>query len=167
MFRRPPPGAILALVGAVASIAGSFLPWAHVTVVRNALVGSSLVIEPSGWNGDGNVVFGLGVCAAVIGVFLIFKDEKRFGQYLRTALLIFGVAVVMVTFWDTTHVSQRFSNVARKVAAERGQSQIAPRVHTRIAPGIILAAAGGVVMVFGAVIDRMLSDEVIVEVDDR
>lgn len=159
-------GAILAFVGAAAAIAGSFLPWAHVTLVRSPLVGSSVALEPGGWNGDGNVVFGLGVCAVIVGVLLLLKDAGRMGTYLRTVLLLFGIAIVLVTFWDTTHVSQRFSHVARSVARVRLETRIAPRVRTRIAPGIIIAAAGGVVMVFAAVIDRFLVDEEVIEVED-
>src|SRR5947209_16105440 len=114
-----PVGAVLALLGAGAAIIGAFLPWAHVTVVRSPLVGSSFTLDPGGWNGDGNVVYGLGVAAAVIGLLLVFKDEARPGWYLRTAVLVFGIAIVVTTFWDTTHVSQRFSHVAGRVAEEK------------------------------------------------
>ncbi len=166
MPAKAPIGALLTLLGAGAAIIGSFLPWAHVTVVRSPLIGSSFTLDPGGWNGDGNVVFGLGIAAAIIGFVLLFKDEKRFGWYLRTAVLIFGIAIVLTTFWDTTHVSERFSHVAARVAEETLKTRVAPRVRTRVSSGIILAAAGGVIMVFAAVIDRFLVDEKVVVVED-
>lgn len=161
-------GAILAFLGAAAAIIGSFLPWAHVTVIRSALTGSSITLDPSGWNGDGNLVFGLGVAAAIIGAVLLLKDATRAGTYLRNAMLVFGIAIMAVTFWDTTHVSQRFSHVASRVAEERLSSptHLAPRVRTRVAPGIIIAAGGGVLMVFAALIDRFLVDQDVIVVED-
>ena len=159
-------GAVLAFTGAAAAIAGSFLPWAHVTVVRSALTGSSLSLEPGGWNGDGNVVCVLGVLAALVGALLLWKDAGTVGSLLRTTLLVFGVAVVVVTFWDTTHVAERFSHVGTRVAEEKRVGRAAPRVRTRVAPGIAIAAAGGVAMVFAALVDRLLTDEEVVVVDD-
>ncbi len=168
MAARAPLGAILAFVGAVAALRGSFLPWAHVTVIRSPLTGSSITLDPSGWNGDGNVVFGLGVAAAIVGGVLLMMDATRAGPYLRNAMLLFGIAVVVVTFWDTTHVSQRFSHVASRVSEERRSSpgHLAPRVRTRVAPGIFIAAGGGALMVFAALIDRFLVDQDVIVVED-
>src|SRR5438105_1051338 len=107
LLRRPPLGALLAFAGAAAAIAGPFLPWAHVTIVRNPLVGTLRPLDPSGWDGDGNVVFALGITAAVIGALLTYHDRGVRGAVLRTAVLLCGLAIVGVTFWDTTHVSSR------------------------------------------------------------
>jgi hypothetical protein len=147
-------------------MAGTFLPWAHVTVFRNARVGSSFSLDPSGWRGDGNVVFALGAAAAVIGVVLLWWDYGRLGVVLRSILLLCGLAIAGVTFWDTTHVSERFSYVAHRVALVQSQTHVAPRVATRISYGIVLSAAGGVMLVFAAVIDRFLADEQVIVEDD-
>ena len=87
----------------------------------------------------------------------------------KTALRIFDRALDLgVTFWDTTHVSSRFGHVAQRVEQEQRLTRVAPRVRTRVDPGIVIAAGGGVLMVFGAVIDRLLFDveEQIVEDED-
>ena len=164
--RLPPVGALLAFAGAAAAIGGSFLPWAAVTVVRNPVVGSSISLSPQGWNGDGNVVVGLGILAVAIGGLLTYRDSGRRGAILRTLLLVFGLAIVAVTFWDTTHVSSRFSHVADRIEQERQATRVAPRVRTRVSPGIVIAAGGGVILVFAAVIDRFLFDEEIIEEED-
>jgi len=167
MLGRVPIGAYLAFLGAVAAMVGPFRPWAHVTVIRNAAVGSSIRLDPSGWNGDGNVVFGLGVAALIVGVLLTQQDLGKRGTALRTALLLCGLLIVAITFWDTTHVSQRFSHVAQRVAEEQRLSRVAPRVRTRVAYGIVIAAIGGVLMLFAAGIDRFVANEqVIIEEDD-
>ncbi|MHB8576192.1 MAG: hypothetical protein ACYDCQ_12770 [Dehalococcoidia bacterium] len=166
MTLRAPVGAFLALIGAAAAAAGAFLPWAHVTIVGHPIVGRTATIEPAGWNGDGNVVFGLGVAAALAGCLLMVRDEGRAGTVLRSLILAFGIAVVLVTFWDTTHVSDRFHHVAQAVANDLRLSRTAPRVHTRITYGIVIAAAGGVLMVFAAVVDRFLVPVVVVVEDD-
>jgi hypothetical protein len=165
-FMRIPLGACLAFVGALAAIGGTFLPWAHVTVVSNPIVGRSFSLDPAGWNGDGNVVFGLGVVAAVVGLLLTYHDYGRRGTVLRTLVLLCGLAVVAVTFWDTTHVSSRFSHVAQQIEQQRRLNRVAPRVLTRVDPGIVIAAGGGVLMVFAAVIDRFLFDVEVIEEDE-
>src|SRR5205823_3465143 len=88
MALRAPVGALLALFGAAAAIVGAFLPWAHVNVVGNPVVGTVAVLEPQGWNGDGNVVFGFGVAAAVAGTLLLLNDKGRIGTTLRTLVLV-------------------------------------------------------------------------------
>jgi hypothetical protein len=165
-FMRIPLGACLAFVGAAAAIGGAFLPWAHVTVVSNPIVGKSFSLDPAGWNGDGNVVCGLGVVVALVGLLLTYHDFGRRGAILRTLVLFCGLAVVAVTFWDTTHVSSRFSHVAQQVEQEKRLNRVAPRVRTRVAPGIVIAAGGGVLMVFAAVIDRILFDEEVIEEEE-
>jgi hypothetical protein len=164
--RKPPIGALLTLAGAAAAIVGSFMPWAHVTIVRNPLVGATVSLNPDGWKGDGNVVFGIGVAAAVVGVALLLKDEERTGSVLRTIVLLLGIGVLGVTFWDTTHVAQRFSPVARQVAQDLRLNRVAPRVRTRVASGIVLAALGGAVLVVAAVVDRFVVDEELVIEED-
>jgi hypothetical protein len=166
MLAKAPVGASLALLGAAAAIVGSLLPWAHVTVVRNPIIGSSVSLTESGWRGDGNVVFGIGVAAAVVGVLLLVMDADRIGKVLRTAVLLFGIGVVAVTFWDTTHVSQRFSPVARQVAEDLRLNRVAPRVRTRVGSGLVVAALGGTAMVVAAVVDRFLVDEELVVEED-
>jgi len=167
MARRAPLGAVLACLGAAAAIVGSFLPWAHVTIFRNSLIGSAITFDPSGWKGDGNAVFALGVGAMVVGIVLLWRDVGRTGTVLRTVLLIAGLAIGAVTFWDTTHVSSRFSYLAHQIAAEKRITHVAPRIHTRVALGIVIAATGGVLLVFAAAIDRLLAEEeVVVEEDD-
>lgn len=163
---KAPLGAVLAFIGAAAAIIGTFLPWAHVTVVRSALAGSSFTLDPDGWRGDGNAVFVIGLVAAALGGGLIWRDRGRTGAVLRTLLLICGLAIGAITFWDTTHVSDRFSYLARRVAEAR-VNRMAPRVRSRIAPGIVISAAGGVLLVFAAVIDRFLADEVLVIEEDE
>ncbi len=81
-------------------------------------------------------------------------------------MLLCGLAIVAVTFWDTTHVSSRFSHVAQQVEQQRRLTHALPHVHARVAPGIVIAAGGGVIMVFAAVIDRVLFDETVIEVED-
>src|SRR3954447_11503712 len=88
LTRRPPVGALLAFAGAAAAIVGPFLPWAHVTVVRNPLVGTLRPLNPSGWDGDGNVVFGLGITAALVGALLMYHDRGLRGKVLRTVVLL-------------------------------------------------------------------------------
>jgi hypothetical protein len=158
---RAPVAAILALLGAAAAMIGTFLPWAHVTVVRNALVGSSFTLDPTGWKGDGNAVFILGALAAVTGALLLWRDSGRTGTVLRTALLLGGLVIGGITFWDTTHVADRFGYVGRRLQQER-QLNRAPRIRTRISVGIVISAGGGALLVFAAVIDRFLADEEIV-----
>ncbi|HLZ71133.1 MAG TPA: hypothetical protein VKV26_14625 [Dehalococcoidia bacterium] len=162
---RVPLGAVLALVGAAAAMAGTFLPWAHITVLRNALVGSSFTLDPTGWKGDGNAVFILGILAVIVGGLLLWRDRGRTGTILRTALLLGGLAIVAITFWDTTHVADRFSYVGRRLQEERRLNR-APRLRTRISPGIVISAGGGVLLVFAAVIDRFLAEEEIVVEED-
>lgn len=163
---KPPIGASLTLVGAAAAIAGSFLPWAHVTVVRSPLVGSNFSFTQNGWHGDGNVVFGIGVAAAIVGLLLLWKDAARTGSVLRTAVLLFGIAILAVTFWDTTHVAQRFSPVAKRVAQDFQVTRIAPHVRTRVARGVVIAALGGAALVVAAVVDRFVVDEELVVEED-
>ncbi len=163
---RAPVGAILAFVGAAAAIAGTFLPWAHITIVRNALVGSSFTLDPTGWKGDGNAVFVLGVLAAIVGGALVWRDSGRTGAVLRTALLLGGLAIGAITFWDTTHAADRFSYVGRRLQEERRLNR-APRLRTRISLGIVISAGGGVLLVFAAVIDRVLTEEEIVVEEDN
>jgi hypothetical protein len=158
---RAPLGAVLAFIGAAAAMTGTFLPWAHITVVRNALVGSSFTLDPIGWKGDGNAVFIIGALALVVGGVLVWRDTGRAGALLRTALLLGGLAIVAITFWDTTHAADRFSYVGRRVQQERRQNR-APRISTRISPGIVISAGGGVLLVFAAVVDRFFADEEIV-----
>lgn len=166
LSRKPPVGALLTLGGAAAAIVGSFMPWAHVTIVRNPLLGATVSINQDGWRGDGNVVFGIGVAAAVVGLALLLKDERRTGSILRTLVLLLGLGVLGVTFWDTTHVAQRFSPVARQVAQDLRLSHVAPRVRTRVATGIVIAAIGGAALVVAAVVDRFVVDEELVIEED-
>lgn len=158
---RAPIAALLAFIGAAAAMLGTFLPWAHITVLRNALVGSSFTLDPTGWKGDGNAVFVIGALAAVVGGLLLWRDSGRTGAILRTLLLLGGLAIGGITFWDTTHVADRFSYVGRRLQEERALNR-APRLRTRISPGIVISAGGGVLLIFAAVIDRVLAEEVIV-----
>ncbi|HZQ34952.1 MAG TPA: hypothetical protein VFD32_03390 [Dehalococcoidia bacterium] len=162
---RAPVAALLAFLGAAAAMLGTFLPWAHITVVRNALVGSSFTLDPTGWKGDGNAVFVIGALAVVVGGLLLWRDSGRTGTVLRTLLLLGGLAIGGITFWDTTHVADRFSYVGRRLQEERALNR-APRLRTRISPGIVISAGGGVLLIFAAVIDRVLAEEVIVVEDE-
>jgi hypothetical protein len=159
-------GALLVLLGAAAAITGPFFSWARVILTSAAPASKSMVLHPSGWNGDGNVVFGVGIAAVVIGVLLLWRDTGRWGTLLRSAALMCGLAIVAVTYWDTTHVSSRFSHVVQQIAAEKRIGGVAPRLRTRVDPGIVIAAGGGVLLIFAAVVDRLLADTVVVEVED-
>jgi hypothetical protein len=163
---RAPLGALLSFVGAALSIAGSFLPWAHVTLVLSPIAGTSIPLDPDGWNGDGNIVFALGIVAAIIGALLAYQDRGPRGRVLRTAVLLCGLAIVGVTFWDTTHVSSRFGHVAQQVEQQKRLAHALPRVHARVDPGIVIAAGGGAILVFAAAVDRLLFDEAVIEVQD-
>lgn len=161
-------GPLLTLTGAGAAALGVFLPWAHVTVVRNPVVGSAVTLDPHGWSADGPAVVVLGLIAAVLGALLLWRDAGTEGRVLRSLVLVCGLLVVGVTFWDSTHVKDRFTNVRSTVAQEKQITRVAPRVHARLSPWIIVSSGGGALLVFAAVIDRFIEDEVIVvEVDDE
>jgi|GEM_PF-1688835 len=160
-------GPVLALIGAALAIAGVFLPWARVTVVRNPVVGSALVFHPSGWSADGLLVVIFGAIAAAIGLALLWRDTGLWGSALRTLVLLCGLGVVSTTFWDVTHARTRFSGVRRSVAQEFSITRIAPRVHVRLSPWIVVSAGGGALLIVAAVIDRFIeSEEILIEDDD-
>jgi hypothetical protein len=159
-------GPVLALIGAALAIAGVFLPWARVTVVRNPVVGSALVFHPSGWSADGLLVVIFGAIAAAIGLVLLWRDTGLWGSVLRTLVLLCGLVVVGTTFWDVTHARTRFSGVRRSVAQEFSITRVAPRVHVRLSPWIVVSAGGGALLIVAAVIDRFIESEEVVVEDD-
>lgn len=159
-------GPLLTLCGAAAAVIGVFLPWAHVTVVRNPIVGSSITSDPHGWSADGRIVVAVGVLAALLGAFLLWRDTGTTGRVLRSLVLVCGLLVLGTTFWDSTHVKDRFKNVHTTVAQELRTTHVSPHVHARLSPWIVVSSGGGALLVFAAVIDRVLEDEVIVVEED-
>lgn len=161
-------GPLLTLAGAAAVIVGAFLPWAHVIVIRNPVVGSEIVTYPRGWSADGPSVVAFGAVAAIVGALLIWRDDNgRWGRALRLLVLVCGLAVVGVTFWDVTHAKTRFSGVRRSVEEQLRLTQVAPRLHVTPSPWIVVSGGGGAALIVAAVIDRLIEDEeIIVEEDD-
>ena len=160
-------GPLLTLGGAAAVIVGVFLPWAHVTVVRNPVVGSEIVTNPRGWSADGPAAVAFGAVAVVIGMLLLWRDAGMWGRVLRLLVLVCGLAVVGVTFWDVTHAKTRFSGVRRSVADQFRLTQIAPRVRAMPSPWIVVSGGGGAALIVAALIDRLIEDEeIVVEEDD-
>ena len=159
-------GPLLTLGGAAAAVVGAFLPWAHVTVVRNPVVGSEIVTNPRGWSADGPVVVVFGAAAALIGALLLWRDEGNWGRALRLLVLVCGLVVVGVTFWDVTHAKTRFSGVRHSVADQLRLTQVAPRVHVIPSPWIVVSGGGGAALIVAALIDRLIEDEQIVVEDD-
>jgi hypothetical protein len=159
-------GPLLTIAAAAAAIAGVLLPWAHVTVVLNPVVGSELGLNPSGWSADGPAVVLFGAAAALIGALLLWRDSGRWGRILRLLVLLCGLAVVSITFWDVTHAKTRFSGVKRSVADELRMTRVAPHVHVRPSPWIAISGGGGAALIVAALIDRLIEDEEIVIEDD-
>lgn len=160
-------GPLLTIAGAAAAVAGVLLPWAHVTVVRNPVVGSELAFNPTGWSADGPAVVLFGIAAALLGAVLLWRDSGHWGRILRLVVLLCGLAVVGITFWDVTHAKTRFSGVKRSVEQELRITRVAPRVHVRPSPWIAVSGGGGVALIVAALIDRLIEDEeIVIEEDD-
>jgi len=85
-------GALLALAGAVALVAGVFLPW-----IRTRLE------VLSGWDAfiDAKTVLGLAVATAVVGVLLLAGVRHL---VLRLLLIVLGVAAVTIAVVDILSV---------------------------------------------------------------
>jgi hypothetical protein len=108
----PPPepqapskvGSILGLIGGVAVVFGSFLPWA---TVQTAFGGVSL----SGMEGDGKILV---VGGAIVGILALL--ELANGQNTRVVVVVLSAVIVGLGLYEYSNVSEAVGGASSEFA---------------------------------------------------
>src|SRR5205085_1687464 len=153
-----PLPAVLAIVGGLLVILGSFLTWFSVTADASALGGGSATISVNGMDGDGTITLVAGIVLVILGI-VMFVMRGRNLTAISIIALLGGVVAALVAVYDiTTAKSNATDSVASTIAAQsHGQvsadqaRQVLTLVHFNISVGIgvILVAIAGVVGAIG------------------
>jgi hypothetical protein len=153
-----PLPAVLAVVGGLLVILGSFLTWFSVTADASALGGGSATISVTGMDGDGTITLIAGIVLVVLGG-VMFAMRGRNLTAISIIALLGGVVAALVAIYDiTTAKSNATDSVASTIAAQsHGQvsvdqaRQVLTLVHFDISVGIgvILVAIAGIVGAIG------------------
>lgn len=162
-IEAPPPtaspvAAVLAILGGLLVILGSFLTWFSVTADASALGGGSATISVTGMDGDGTITLIAGIVLVILGG-VMFVMRGRNMTAISIIALLGGVVAALVAIYDiTTAKSTATDSVASTIAAQsHGQvsvdqaRQVLTLVHFNISVGIgvILVAVAGVVGAVG------------------
>src|SRR4051794_16720970 len=153
-----PVASVLAILGGLLVILGSFLTWFSVTADASALGGGSATISVSGMDGDGTITLIAGIVLLILGV-VMFAMRGRNLTAISIIALLGGVVAALVAIYDiTTAKSTASDSVAQQIAAQsHGQvsvdqaRQVLTLVHFNISVGIgvILVAVAGILGAMG------------------
>ena len=121
--------AILALVGGVAVVVGSLMPWATITAIFGT-------ISVAGTQGDGTITLVLG---GVLGV-LALLDLVGTTSISKWLYVGFGVAAAGVGGFDWVNLSQRLGEA---------QSEF---VQASVGIGLVIVVGGGILAVVGGLV---------------
>jgi hypothetical protein len=121
---------ILVFGGAIALVAGAFLPW-----VRASLGGIS--VEQKGLDGDGTFTLLCGIAAAVLFWVVV-------SQWGRLITLLAGTFALVVTVYDIADINSK----ANELSTAAGVFQI----DASVGIGLWISAAASVALVLGAIL---------------
>src|SRR3954469_15152286 len=157
----PPPtaspvAAVLAILGGLLVILGSFLTWFSVTADASALGGGSATISVTGMDGDGTITLIAGIVLLILGGGM-FAMRGRNLTAISIIALIGGVVAALIAIYDiTTAKSTASDSVAQSIASGGRVSvdqarQVLTLVNFDISVGIgvILVAVAGIVGAIG------------------
>src|SRR3954463_14146062 len=119
----PPPtaspvAAVLALLGGLLVILGSFRTWFSVTADASALGGGSATISVTGMDGDGTITLIAGIVLLILGG-VMFAMRGRNLTAISIIALLGGVVAALVAIYDiTTAKSTASDSVAQQIAAQ-------------------------------------------------
>ena len=153
-----PVASVLAILGGLLVILGSFLTWFSVTADASALGGRSVTISVNGMDGDGTITLVTGIVLVILGG-VMFVMRGRNVTAISIIALLAGVVAAIVAIYDiTTAKSNATDSVAQTIADQsNGQvsvdqaRQVLTLVHFNISVGIgvILVAVAGIVGAVG------------------
>ena len=162
-IEAPPPTAspvpaVLAILGGLLVILGSFLTWFSVTADASALGGGSATISVTGMDGDGTITLVAGIVLVILGG-VMFVMRGRNITAISIIALLGGVVAALVAIYDiSTAKSNATDSVASTIAAQSNgrvsvdqARQVLTLVHFNISVGIgvILVAIAGIVGAVG------------------
>src|SRR3954447_14497443 len=122
-IEAPPPtaspvAAVLAILGGLLVILGSFLTWFSVTADASALGGGSATISVTGMDGDGTITLIAGIVLLILGGVMFAMRERNLTAISIIALLG-GVVAALVAIYDiTTAKSTATDSVAQSIASQ-------------------------------------------------
>jgi hypothetical protein len=162
-IEAPPPtaspvAAVLAILGGLLVILGSFLTWFSVTADASALGGGSATISVTGMDGDGTITLIAGIVLVILGG-VMFVMRGRNLTAISIIALLGGVVAALVAIYDiSTAKSNATDSVAQTIASQSNgrvsvdqARQVLSLVHFDISVGIgvILVAVAGIVGAVG------------------
>ncbi len=162
-IEAPPPTAspvpaVLAILGGLLVVLGSFLTWFSVTADASALGGGSATISVTGMDGDGTITLVAGIILVILGA-VMFVMRGRNMTAISIIALLGGVVAALVAIYDiSTAKSNATDSVASTIAAQSNgrvsvdqARQVLTLVHFNISVGIgvILVAIAGIVGAVG------------------
>jgi uncharacterized membrane protein len=162
-IEAPPPAAspvasVLAIVGGLLVILGSFLTWFSVTADASALQGRSVTISVNGMDGDGTITLVAGIVLVILGG-VMFVMRGRNVTAISIIALLGGLVAAIVAIYDiTTAKSNATDSVAQTIVSQSNgrvtidqARQVLTLVHFNISVGIgvILVAVAGIVGAVG------------------